>query len=223
MIRRPVRVLIVGRSPSVLHAAVALMRDNGRHADATNQFDTVLDDYDVGGLDLVVFGGMVPTDARERLRREIARRNADVHFVRGLVGIPGVIAAQVEGAVEGVLAEPELTYDVGARTIRLTLDEPSSVSIHALWVSSWRPPEPTSASLPLHDAELARGTHRFAVPDEVPREAAYATVAVGRRVGVLTLGPLPPALARMAPGSVANRRLPDVAPVATHHGVLPGV
>lgn len=223
MTHRPVRVLIVGRSPRVLHAAVALMRANGRHADATNQFDTVLDDYDVGGLDLVVFGGMVPTDVRERLRREIARRNAEVRFVQGLVGIPGVIAAQVEAAVEGALAEPVLTCDADLRTISLTLDEPSSVRIHLLWMSSWRPPEPTSTSLLLHDAELARGTHHLAVPDAVPREAAYATVAVGRQVGVLTISPLPPVLALMAPASIADRRLPDVAPVATHHRVLPGV
>ena len=56
----PARVLVVGRSPSVLVATVELLRGKGHRADATNQFDQVLDDYDVSDLDVLVFGGMVP-------------------------------------------------------------------------------------------------------------------------------------------------------------------
>jgi hypothetical protein len=41
----PARVLVVGRSPGVLVAAVELLRGRGHRADATNQFDQVLDDY----------------------------------------------------------------------------------------------------------------------------------------------------------------------------------
>src|SRR5260370_18846725 len=43
----PERILVVGRSPSVLVDAVEILRTKGYSADATNQFDRVLDDYDV--------------------------------------------------------------------------------------------------------------------------------------------------------------------------------
>ncbi|REG00307.1 EmrB/QacA subfamily drug resistance transporter [Asanoa ferruginea] len=57
---KPERVLIVGRSPSVLVDAVDILRADGYTANATNQFDRVLDDYDVTDLDVLVFGGHGP-------------------------------------------------------------------------------------------------------------------------------------------------------------------
>ena len=81
-----------------------MLRSKGHLADATNQFDQVLDDYDVSDLDVLVFGGMVPADTKRYLHNEITKRNPRVTFVQGLVGIPGVIAAQVDA----------VTYDVSS-------------------------------------------------------------------------------------------------------------
>ena len=41
------RVLIVGRSGKVLRETVALLRERGYAANASNRFDSLLDDYDV--------------------------------------------------------------------------------------------------------------------------------------------------------------------------------
>jgi hypothetical protein len=40
----PGRILVIGRSPSVLVDTVEILRSKGYSADATNQFDRVLDD-----------------------------------------------------------------------------------------------------------------------------------------------------------------------------------
>jgi hypothetical protein len=56
----PARVLVIGRSETVLSGVVTILRDKGYAAGATNEFDRTLDLFDVGQLDLVVFGGMVP-------------------------------------------------------------------------------------------------------------------------------------------------------------------
>src|SRR6266568_9131895 len=95
----PGRILVVGRSPSVLVDTVEILRGKGYSADATNQFDRVLDDYDARNIDIVVFGGMVPAGTKQHLRQEIGKRNAHVTFVQGLAGIAGLIAAQVEGVI----------------------------------------------------------------------------------------------------------------------------
>lgn len=213
----PARVLVVGRSPSVLVAAVELLRGKGHLADATNQFGQVLDDYDVSDLDVLVFGGMVPADTGQYLRDEITKRNPRVTFVQGLVGIPGVIAAQVDAVTCDVSSEAaEIGYHPEDRTIRVTLPDAARVTIEALWMTSWRPPEPTSTSTQVFDGELAAGSHDIVLPDRVPSEASFAAVTVGARVLVLTVGPLPDAVTRMVPKSATDRRLPDVATVTTH-------
>ena len=93
---RTSRVLVIGRSPGVILDAADLLRAKGFRADATNQFDDVLTDYDAAALDVVVFGGMVPASTKQRLRDQISQVNAHVTFVQGLAGIAGLIAAQVE-------------------------------------------------------------------------------------------------------------------------------
>ncbi|MGH1555657.1 hypothetical protein ACRAWF_38905 [Streptomyces sp. L7] len=120
----PDRVLVVGRSPSVLVATVDILRAKGYIADATNQFDHVLDDYEVTDLDVLVFGGMVPADTKQYLRGEVSRRNPQVTFVQGLAGIAGVIAAQVEALTADERQDPdgaEITYDVVRRSVQLAL------------------------------------------------------------------------------------------------------
>ncbi|MBK3571763.1 hypothetical protein [Streptomyces sp. MBT62] len=215
----PDRILVVGRSPGVLVAAVDLLRAKGYTADATNQFDRVLDDYDVTGLDVLVFGGMVPADTKEYLRAEVARRNPRVTFVQGLAGIAGVIAAQVEALTvdgrQGPHGGAEITYDVGRRSVRLTLGEPAHVTVDALWLTSFVPPEPRSTSLRVFDGDRGAGDHVIPLPDQVPFEASFVTVAVDDLVRVFTVGAMPTAVTRMAPTSANDRRLPEVDQVTT--------
>lgn len=213
----PARVLVVGRSPGVLVAAVGLLRGKGHRADATNQFDQVLDDYDVSDLDVLVFGGMVPADTRRHLRDEITRRNPGITFVQGLAGIPGVIAAQVDAVTSDVPAGGAgIGYHPEDRTVRVTLPDAARVTIEAWWMTSWRPPEPASTSMQVFDGELGAGSHGIALPAQVPAEASFAAVTAGAQVHVLTVGPLPAAVLRMVPQSAAGQRLPDVATVTTH-------
>jgi hypothetical protein len=211
------RVLVVGRSPSVLEATVELLRAGGYRADATNQFDRVLDDYDVSALDVLVFGGMVPPDTKEHLSTEIGRRNAGIAVVQGLVGIPGVIAAQVDVATWGEQAA-DVEYVEESRTIRVTLPSDVRVSVDAFWMTSWTPPEPASTSSTVFDAVLAAGAHDIQLPERVPAEGSFAVVTVGVDVWAFAVGPMPAALARMAPKSAADQRLPEVAKVSTHTG-----
>jgi hypothetical protein len=213
----PARVLVVGRSPSVLVTAVQLLRGKGYRADVTNQFDQVLDDYDMTDLDILVFGGMVPPDTKQHLRDEITKRNGGVVFVQGLAGIPGLIAAQVEAVAYGDRPEVgDVTYGKAERTVRIVLDAAEHVTIDALWGTSFTPPEPTSTSTRIYDGDLAAGTHEIALPGQVPDVASFAAVTIGAQVRVLTIGPMPQAVTRMAPKSAEDHRLPGVAAVTTH-------
>src|SRR5436190_18498130 len=109
----PARILVIGRSESVLSEAVTILRAKGYAAGATNEFDRTLDLFDAGQLDLVVFGGMVPPDTKEHLREQISTRNPAVAFVQGYAGIPGLLAKQVEAALSDATIDPgtSVTYD----------------------------------------------------------------------------------------------------------------
>ncbi|SFE33315.1 hypothetical protein SAMN05216251_102521 [Actinacidiphila alni] len=218
------RVLIVGRSPGVITGAADLLRGKGFRADATNLFADVLTAYDSTALDIVVFGGMVPPPAKQQLMDEISRSNGRVVFVQGLAGIPGLVAAQVEGAASSAPGTPDdARYDAATRTVRLTLREPADVTVDAWWISSFAPPEPTSTSLRVTagDGPLAAGEHAFALPAEVPAEASFVTVRVGPAVHAFTVGAIPESIRRLATAGTAGGppALPPVRPVATHdHG-----
>lgn len=210
----PRRVLIVGRSPGVLVDAVAMLRARGYAADATNQFGSVLDDYDVGTLDVLVFGGMVPPDTKRHLRDAVAARNPRVTFLQGMGGIAGVIAAQVD-ALNSPDFAGDITYDSAQRNVRLTLPAAARVTVEAWWGTSLTPPEPKSTSELLHDEDMDAGTHTVPVPDHVPDVASFATVTAGSAVRVLTIGPMPRSVTRLVPTSAADHRLPDVTAVTT--------
>jgi CheY-like chemotaxis protein len=139
----PARILVVGRSPNVLVDTVEILRSKGYSADATNQFDRVLDDYDAQDIDIVVFGGMVPAGTKQHLRQEIGERNAHVTFVQGLAGIAGLIAAQVEGVITA--GEPDgidVVYDEDQRSVRLTLPKAAHVTVQACGQRPSRPQSP---------------------------------------------------------------------------------
>ena len=128
--RPPTRVLVIGRSPSVILEAADILRSKGFHADATNQFDDVLAEYDTANLDVVVFGGMVAPHTKQHLRNEISRVNGQAVFVQGLAGIAGLIAAQVEG-VTAVAGDDDVVYDPRNRTLELTVRDPAQVVVEA--------------------------------------------------------------------------------------------
>jgi hypothetical protein len=212
----PERVLIVGRSPNMLVATVDILRARGYSADATNQFDQVLADYDVTDLGVVVFGGMVPVSAKQQLREDISERNPHVTFVQGLAGIAGLIAAQVQAAAS---AEPhdssEVVYDAAQRSVQLTLNDCAPVTVEAWWHTSFVPPEPKSASMRVFHGQLDAGSHVIPLPDQVPSEASFAGVTVGSFARVFTVGPMPNAVTRLVPSSVTDNRLPQVSQVMT--------
>ena len=210
------RILIVGRSPGVLLDAVEILRSKGYSANATNQFDQVLDDYDVTNIDVLVFGGMVPPDTKQYLREEIKERNPQMTFVQGLAGIAGLIAAQVEEVVApGEPDDDQIAYDAARRAVVLTLNGSTHVSVHAWWGTSFTPPEPKSTSMEVFDGELEQGSHSIPLPDRVPSEASFATVAVGSSVRAFTVGAMPNVVMRMVPTSAADQRLPEVSRVTT--------
>jgi hypothetical protein len=200
------RILVVGRSPGVLLETVDILRSKGYAADATNQFDHVVDDYDPTGIDIVVFGGMVPAETKQYLREEFSARNPEVTFVQGLAGIAGLVAAQAENAaVAGEAGDDGVAYDAAQRVIQLTLNRTLHVCIEAWWATSFTPPEPTSTSMRVLDAECCDGVHVVPVPDEVPTEASFVTVAVGAAVYAFTVGAMPQSVMRMVPtGSSAT-------------------
>jgi hypothetical protein len=220
----PGRILVVGRSPGVLAGTVEILRSKGYPADATNQFDRVLDDYDAQDIDIVVFGGMVPAGTKQHLRQQIGERNAHVTFVQGLAGIAGLIAAQVEGVITGgEHDEVHVVYDEDQRSVRLTLHNAAHVTVEAWWHTSFTPPEPTSTSTQVLDADLEEGSHSIALPAEVPSVASFLAVTVGSAVRTLTIGAMPqtvmsvvPTDASSAAGSPpASSQLPPVSEVNT--------
>jgi hypothetical protein len=190
---QPPRVLILGRSQAVLADAVALLRQRGYAADASNRFDDVLPELDARHMDLVVFGGQVPGDTKAQLKRDISTLNDEVIFIDGLAGIPGLIARQVEGAFAARhrdLDDPP-SYDADARTIRLRLEQPHAVTVTAWWQTSFIPPDPRSDSLVVLENRLSAGDHSIPLPEVVPDKAAFATVELDGAVYAFSVAAQP--------------------------------
>ena len=203
----PGRILVVGRSPSVLVDTIQILRSKGYSADATNQFDHVLDDYDAHDIGIVVFGGMVPAGTKEHLRQEIGERNADVTFVQGFAGIAGLIAAQVEGVINaGGPDGSHVVYDQEQRSVHLTLHKAARVAVEAWWHTSFTPPEPASTSMQVLDAELEAGSYSIALPAVVPSVASFLAVTIGSAIRTLTVGAMPRSVTGLVPtgGSPAS-------------------
>jgi hypothetical protein len=185
------RVLIIGRSENVLSETVQILRGQGQAAGASNDFADVMNLFDMNAVDIVVFGGMVPPDTKELLRRQISDRNPAMTFIQGLAGIAGLIVAQVQASRTGDATGLAVTYDPQARTVDLHLDRPEEVQVVAWWATSFIPPEPLSTSLVLLDASLPAGQHAVPLPEEVPSQASFVTVAAGDAVQALVVGPMP--------------------------------
>jgi hypothetical protein len=215
---RPERILVIGRSPGVILDAAGILRGKGYRADATNQFDEVLTQYDTANIDVVVFGGMVPPDAKQHLTEQISKVNGHVTFVQGLAGIAGLIAAQVEGVTSTAGDGNGVAYDPANRTVQLTLREPAQVVVEAWWATSFTPPEPASTSMRVIDSRFDQGEYVIPLPVEVPPVASFVTVSAGLAVRAFTVGAMPEGVMRMVPaGDPAQpSALPPVRAVATH-------
>ncbi|MEV6967004.1 hypothetical protein AB0M47_18005 [Hamadaea sp. NPDC051192] len=214
----PARILVIGRSPNVILDAADILRSKGYHADATNQFDEVLTEYETTNIDVVVFGGMVPANTKEYLREEISKVNGHVIFVQGLAGIAGLIAAQVESVTWTGGDDNGVAYDPTKRTLRLTLREPAQVVVEVWWAVSFTPPEPKSTSMRVIDSHFHSGEYFIPLPVEVPPVASFVAVSVGPAVRLFTVGAMPEAVLRMVPSGDPNQppSLPAVPAVATH-------
>jgi hypothetical protein len=174
------RVLLVGKSKLVLATALESLAERGYEASATDDFEDIAAQFDVGHFDLVVFGGQVPPDRKAEMTSVISSVKPDVVFVQGLAGIPGLIAAQVAGAFAARRGEETHapSYDAGARTIGLSLDRPALVTVTAWWQTSFVPPDPLSDSRVVLSEELPAGAHTVALPPAVPDEASFASVQI---------------------------------------------
>jgi hypothetical protein len=188
----PRRVLVIGKSKGVLTETAELLRGKGYAADATNEFDRVLETFDVTAYDVVVFGGMVPPEMKVRLHDEISARNAHVVFVQGFAGIPGLITAQVEAAAGAHNSSADVEYEAASRSVRVRLDEPCEVRVVAWWGTSFVPPEPKSTSMAVLDEKLPAGSHDIVIPDKVPTRGSFVTVSIGSTAWAFIVGVLPP-------------------------------
>jgi hypothetical protein len=174
-------ILLIGRSRRVLDEAVAILRERGYAAEGTNDFGDITGRFDTSRLDVTVFGGQVPPDTRVEIREQIEALGERVVFVQGLSGIPGLIAEQVQQALDGERTIPGQTpvYDAAQRAILLSLFAPLDVTVTAHWITSLTGPEPESESRVLFDGPEAAGDHVFAIPGDVALDAAFATVRAG--------------------------------------------
>lgn len=174
------RVLLIGKSQLVLDESVAGLRDLGYKAEATNDFADITGRFDVKAIDLVVFGGQVPSDRKAELREEIGAVNPGVIFVQGLAGIPGLVITQVQGAFAANHQDPTRAprYTSDDRSIRLTLADSADVKVTVWWQTSFVPPNPKSDSLVLLDDQLRSGDHTIPVPDHVAAKAAFVAVQI---------------------------------------------
>jgi CGNR zinc finger len=182
-------VLVLGRSQRVLDDVVGHLHDLGHRAEATNDFTDVIERFDVREVDLVVFGGQVPSDRKAELRHEMSTINPHIIFVQGLAGIPGLIVNQIQGAFAANLHQPAeaptFTSDDG--TIRFTLAEPAQVKVTAWWATAFVPPDPTSDSLTLLDDRLVAGEHALTIPDHIPTSAAFATAQIANVIHAFSI------------------------------------
>lgn len=201
------RVVIVGRSAAVLLDTVAILRERGYGANASNQFDQLLEDYDFREVDLVIFGGMVPPEKKEHLQAEIRDLNPGVTFMQGRGGIAPLLVSQVEEFFRGTA--PAVEYDAASRVLHVTLDAAAPVVVEGIW-GTFVPPEPVGHSMTVFTGELGAGEHAIPIPDEVPLESSFAATRVGSRVSVMQIGDTPQAVKRIVPGS-----LPAPEPVST--------
>lgn len=185
-------VLVIGRSEKVLKETVDLLRNNGRAAGATNDFDNVLTQFDIASLTIVVFGGMVPPETTEALRTNLAAANPTITFIQGLAGIPGLIAAQVEAAAVPSRRDPGSTnYDADSRTVMISLQTSELVRVIGFWGTAFVPPDPESTSEVIFDGMMDAGTHTVPLPAHIPTAASFVVVYVGTDVHPLVVGAMP--------------------------------
>ena len=216
----PERILVIGRSPGVILDAAGILRSKGFHADATNQFDEVLTEYDTTNIDVVVFGGMVPPDAKQHLTRRDLQGQRPRHLRAG-TRRNRQASSPPRSRASRRLPETTTAWPTTrrTRTVQLTLQEPAQVVVEAWWATSFTPPEPTSTSMRVIDSHFDPGEYFIPLPAEVPPVASFVTVSVGPAVRAFTVGAMPEAVMRV--GSTRDPTqppaLPPVRAVATHH------
>jgi len=130
-------------APGLVPLLVTILRERGYAAGATNEIDRTLDLFDAGQFDLVVFGGMVPSDTKEHLREQISTRKPGDLRPR-LRRHPRTGRRAGETALRDGTIGPSasIPYDGQSRSIGISLDGPQGVTVIAWWATSFVPPEP---------------------------------------------------------------------------------
>lgn len=171
-------ILIIGRSQPVLDGAVKLLAERGLSAQTTNDFENVPAQIEARELELVVFGGQIPPAKNDEIRTQLRALAPSVTFLQGLGGIPGLIADQIQAALDGERPVPGQAplYDAERRAIVLNLFAPLEVRVIVYWVTAMIPPDPTSESRLLFEGHLPAGEHHFQIPEDMTLGAAFATL-----------------------------------------------
>jgi hypothetical protein len=197
-------VLVLGKSQRIVDETLAGLRDLGYTAQGTSDFlGDITGRFDATHIDLVSLGGAVPPGRKAELKEQISAINPRVIFLDALVGIPGLIASQVQEAFNADRQDPPHapTYAPGDRSIRLSLQDAVAVKVTLWWRTSIVPPDPTSDSLVLLEDQLASGEHTIPIPDRVFRPpkrspnspslppAAFATVQAGQAIYNFSIAP----------------------------------
>ncbi|HEY2643088.1 MAG TPA: hypothetical protein VGI56_04975 [Galbitalea sp.] len=182
------RILVIGKSPVVLSEAERLLNSLGFAAASTDRFEEVTGDFDLSTLDLVVFGGRVPDHTKVKLKSAITAAQPQAIFVDGLSGIPGLIVAQVRGALLPLTsARLEQTHTAHRRSLVLELASAAAVTVTVWWQTSAIPPNPGSDSRILVERRLTAGVHEVRIPDDIANEVAFASVEVNESVRAFAL------------------------------------
>jgi len=122
---------------------VTILRERGYAAGATNEIDRTLDLFDAGQFDLVVFGGMVPSDTKEHLREQIStRKPGDLRPRLRRHPRTGRRAGETALSDGTIGPSASIPYDGQSRSIGISLDGPQGVTVIAWWATSFVPPEP---------------------------------------------------------------------------------
>ncbi len=127
-------VLLIGASQRILDESVAALRDLGYTAQVTSEFfSDITGRFDITHIDLVSLGGQVPADRKAELKQQIAAINPRVIVLETLVGIPGLITSQVQGAFTAGRQHPARApaCTPGDHSIRSALADPAAVKVTA--------------------------------------------------------------------------------------------
>lgn len=188
---KPSNILIIGKSPAALQEMAALLHAKGYAVTTTNEFNDVPDRFNLGDFDLITMGGRVPPETKAAITKAATARKPSMLFVQGMAAIPGLVVNQIEGELTAANRKPNETptFDIAARTLTLSLQNPAQVIVTAWWQTTFVPPNPGSNSRILCNETLASGPHTVPIPTDIPEQSSFVSVKIGDALYCLKLEP----------------------------------